>query len=70
MTVLFEAMLNEVEEAKLLMDFFPHKCSAVILLMLMEVIPPYYILKTFYQSFKILNYVTWQCDVPADGDRK
>lgn len=39
---------------------FPHKHSAVILLMLMEVMPPYYILKTFYQSFKILNYVTWQ----------
>lgn len=70
MTVLFEAMLNEVEEAKLLMDFFPHKHSAVILLMLMEVMPPYYILKTFYQSFKILNYVTWQCDLQADGDRK
>lgn len=63
-------MLNEVEEAKLLIGFFSPKLSAVILLILMEIVPPYYILKTFYQSFKILNYVTCQCDLPADGDRK
>lgn len=52
LTVVFEAILNEVEEAKLLMGFFPSKLSAVILLILMEVITPCYILNTFYQSFK------------------